>query len=151
MGWVLEKELRFYEIADYWSRDPGMTASKEELETLLEEAWWRGELVGAKPPFRVNVLRLIHRFCSKDVVFLLGHKAGPPKTVKLKDGGIGVDLRPRISVLSTDRDSWDDRNCEAAFEVVASYWRQRSKRLAGEIAVAMGCVKLTRDEFMRWT
>ncbi len=43
-----EPALSIQEISEYWSREIVPPASREELRSEIEKAWWRGDLVGRK-------------------------------------------------------------------------------------------------------
>jgi hypothetical protein len=87
--------LSFIDIADYWSREINPSASPHELRDTISKAWWRGELVAANGPSRVNLVRALYSKCADSIAFAIPGVPDPPCSRLLDDGGVEVYLLPR--------------------------------------------------------
>jgi len=139
-------KLSFLKIADYWSQES--RASQDELLAELEGAWWRGQITGNSAKTRLQVLRRMYesRHDLQYVVFVTPNDPGPQTETALADGGVDVDLTPRISVPN-ETDDWTEDSCNDAFEELAQLPSQQYFRLFSH---SICYIELTPEEFFRW-
>jgi hypothetical protein len=145
---IRESSLQFFKIADYWSREIVPKASPEELQNVIEVAWWRGDIVGTKSQGRLALLRGLIR---TNIIFPLGNRFTPPEVEELEDGTVCVDIRPRVPLPSSDQASWIDEDCVQAFKIIADSWRciQKDDNFA-LVAPVMRNMEISRREFQKW-
>jgi hypothetical protein len=121
------------------------------LYDILERAWWRGEIHGDEKFDRLQLLKAMFKTTRRSdhpgIVFIVCGETAPPEEKALPDGGVEVDLRPRIPVPSIDTDTWDIANCKDAFGALAQTSSFESYTAA---APGLMTIELTRDEFIRW-
>ena len=84
---IKAEQLTLMEIADYWARETKPRATQAELLTILEKAWFGGELMSLGRPTRLDLLRAMYKSTQDDILFLIGAEAGPPELQELEDGG----------------------------------------------------------------
>ena len=144
---ISDDTLPFHKIADYWSREIQPPASQAELVDKLEAAWWRGEITGISAFTRLEFLRRAWQRSSLDeVVFITPDDSGPSTETPLADGGVLVDLRPRIAVPS-EIGIWTDDSCATAFEVLA---KSPSREHFPVLQVSLHFIELSSEEFFGW-
>jgi hypothetical protein len=142
------RKLSLIEIARYWSREIKPSASPEELRLALGTAWWRGELVTANSPSRLNLLRTLYLRCTDYIAFVTPDMPEPPTTRLLDDGDVEVFRRVEILLPNGDPDTWTEASCVEAFEVVAEKWDEKFFSL---VAPVVSGIVLSRSDFIRWT
>jgi hypothetical protein len=140
--------LSFIDIADYWSREIKPSASQHELRSTISKAWWRGELVAANGPNRVQLLRALYLKCAECIAFSIPGAPEPPCSRVLDDGRVEVYLLPRIPLPNAQPDTWIDANCAEAFNAIAEAWDEKVFSL---LAIEVPFIVLTRSEFIQWT
>jgi hypothetical protein len=145
---IREATLSFGEISDYWSREIQPPASADELLDLLVGAWWLAEIRSRTGATRLELLkRMFERMYGNGdtpIVFIVGHSTAPPLQ-ELPDGGLQIDLRPRISVPSSNIGIWDEDNCSDAFKMLAQTCSSYPDHKPGFLSF-----KLTYEEFTDW-
>jgi hypothetical protein len=145
-----EEKLSFLKIAEYWSREIQPPASRDELLTSLEAAWWRGELIGKSPPTRLQLLQIM--FGSREsqsyqgIFFVTPNDPGRPVTTELKDGAVEVDLSPRI-IVPYEADDWTEDSCAAAFSRLAEAPSVQHFPIVSHV---LASIELSPEEFFRW-
>jgi hypothetical protein len=139
--------LSFIDIADYWSREIKPSASQHELRSTISKAWWRGELVAANGPNRVQLLRALYLKCAECIAFSIPGAPEPPCSRVLDDGRVEVYLLPRIPLPNAQPDTWIDANCAEAFNAIAEAWDEKVFSL---LAIEVPFIVLTRSEFIQW-
>jgi hypothetical protein len=141
-------KLSFLKIADYWSRES--RASQNELLAQLEAAWWLGEIVGnsaiTRLQFLKNMYQSRHEPDMQSIVFVTQSDAGPPTDTPLADGGVIVDVRPRINVPG-ETDAWTEDSCNDAFQELA---RLPSQQYFPQLSYSICYIDLTYEEFFGW-
>jgi hypothetical protein len=142
------RKLSLIEIARYWSREIRPSASPEELRLALGTAWWRGELVTANSPSRLNLLRTLYLRCADYIASVIPDMPEPPTTRLLDDGDVEVFRRVKILLPNGDPDTWTEASCVEAFEVIAEKWDEKFFSL---IAPVVSGIVLSRSDFIRWT
>jgi hypothetical protein len=143
-----KSKLSLREIAKYWAREIQPPASRNELLQELEAAWWLGQIRGDSARLDVlkRMFKAMHDRDDADVVFFV-EEAGEPQMEQLSDGLIAVDLRPCISVPSKDVSTWDESNCEDAFQALA---QTSSTESYPEMTPTLAWIELTFEEFTNW-
>jgi hypothetical protein len=141
-------KLSFLKIADYWSRES--RASQNELLAQLEAAWWLGKIVGnsaiTRLQFLKNMYRSRHEPDMQSIVFVTQSDAGPPTDTPLADGGVIVDIRPRITVPG-ETDDWTDNSCSDSFAELAQL---PSLEYFPHLSCGICFIDLTQEEFFGW-
>jgi hypothetical protein len=144
------EKLPLLEIADFWSREIKPPASHKELLALLESAWWQGQLKGNSALNRLQFLKKMfesrHEPHMHSVVFVTPNDAGPTTETWLAEGGVVVDVRPRIRVPG-ETDDWTESSCSGAFETLAS---SPSHEHFPELSMGLCFIDLTFEEFFGW-
>lgn len=150
MFFTSKPELSFAEIAEYWA--PELMWSRDMVQALLESGWWLGEFSVSSGLTPVEFIkRLFKRMRNCDfpaLVFVTPESAPPPETSELPEGHPVVDLRPRVLVPSGDPDTWSNTSCIHSLQTLAD---KPSLRYFPELSPGFLALKLTRDEFFRWT
>jgi hypothetical protein len=145
---VSAEKLPLLEIADFWSRE--IPASKKELLARLEAAWWLGEITGnsaiTRLQFLKNMYRSRHEHDMQSIVFVTQSDAGPPTDTPLADGGVIVDIRPRITVPG-ETDYWTDNSCNDSFAELAHL---PSQQYLPHLSYGICFIDLTHEEFFGW-
>jgi hypothetical protein len=145
-----KSKLSLREIANYWARDEHQPASQNELLQELEAAWWLGQIRGdtARLDFLKRMFKAMHDRDDAGVVFFV-KEAGepPPKMEQLSDGSIQLYYRPSISLPSKDISTWDESNCEDAFQSLAQTSAAESYP---EMTYTLYWIELTFEEFTKW-
>ena len=146
---ITKSKLPLLEISDYWSQEKDQRASKKELYACLESAWWLGEIRGCAAMSRLELLKRM--FQTRDrydgILFVVRGDEAPRTSRNLPDGSVSVDIRPEVPVPSLDTDTWDEANCQDAFDALA---QATSTVYYPEIAPGLAFIELTLDEFTRW-
>jgi hypothetical protein len=149
---ITRDKLSFIEISNYWAREIQPPASEIELLTLLEQAWWLGEIGGVAAVSRLQLLQGMFQ-AMRDrpdlgIVFVQGEdQTAPAEVTELKDGGARVDLRPRIPCPLGVVSGWDEQACEPAFQALG---QTSSIECYPDAAPSLGAIELTHDEFFSW-
>jgi hypothetical protein len=150
---ISKVDLSFLEIADYWSREMQPPESKWKLLDILICAWWRGEIIGDAPPRLEFLKKMFAKRSGKDelsgIVFKLEGEVGEPTEIKLPDGSLDVDIRPRIPVPSRNTDEWDEAKCDPAFQSLGSEIVSCVDHYDDWLP-GFGWFNLSHDEFMKW-
>jgi hypothetical protein len=128
------------------------------LYVLLERAWWLGEIHGDERFDRLQLLKHMFKKTRSDdpgIVFIVCGETTPPEEKALPDGGVEVDLRPRVPLPSIDTNAWDTANCKEAFDALAGALAHASSQISSAksyrlVAPILISIKLTRSEFIRW-
>ena len=81
------------------------------------------------------------------ILFVVRGDEAPSTSRELPDGSVVVDIRPEVPVPSADTDTWDEANCQDAFDALA---QATSTEHYPEITPGLAFRELTPDEFMRW-
>lgn len=136
-------------IARYWSREIHPTVSAEELRLRLEQAWWRGELVGDGDPDRSGALHLLYSTCQDCIAFALPGEEEPVRT--MEDDGSLVVIRPvRVPLPGPDPRAWTESECSRAFEAIADGWDLMPEQAKHAVGPIIAGIEISRDEFRRW-
>jgi hypothetical protein len=142
------EKLPLLEIADKWSREIVPRASLKELLSLLEAAWWKGEIKGNSALDRLQFLQKMFESrrqpYMQSVVFVSPRNAGQPTEIHLADGGVVV--RPEIFVPDK-ADDWTENSCTGAFEALAGLPSQEYFPL---LSYSISFIDLTPEEFFGW-
>jgi hypothetical protein len=141
------RKLSFIEIGKYWSREIRPSASSQELRIALSKAWWRGELLAANGPNRLDLLRALYSTCADFLAFIIPDETEPPQTKLLDDGLVEVIRRVRVPLPNSDPNTWTEANCGEAFEAIAEAWNEELFHL---IAPIVAGIVSTRCEFNQW-
>lgn len=151
---IQEETLTLQEISGYWVREISPPASLYELIILLEQAWWRGELVEAGEPRRLGILRTLFEMSQSDILFLVGDDPGPQVRWILDDGGEELDIRPHIRVPSNSPKDWTKENCASVFDSIAAQWTpnwvENTNWIRSTVELALRDTLIERVEFFRW-
>lgn len=145
-------KLSLREIANYWAREIQPPASQNELLRELEAAWWLGEIRGDSLKSRLDLLKhmfeAMHDRDDAGVVFFVEGAGEPPaKWEQFSDGSIVLFYRPCISLPSKDISTWDESNCEDAFQSLA---QTSSTESYPEMTPGLAWIELTFEEFTTW-
>jgi hypothetical protein len=146
---ICKSKLSFAEISDYWSRESHPPASLDEIQALLEGAFWLGEITGEPPKLtRLEVLKRLYksmRNCDAPHILFMAPEDTQPDIIKKLDDGSGLlDMRPRVPIPSRDPEIWSDESCRPAFESLAE---TPSQKHYPEWLPGFCARKLTSDEF----
>ena len=143
-----KQNLTLLEIARHWSRE--ITPPMKEAEVLdgLIEAWWRSELIATQGPSRADMLRVIYKTYQDRVAFTAPGLEESASTKALPDGGLVVFRLWQVPLPNAQPNSWDDTNCEEAFEAVANAWSSADFNI---VMTSIAWIELTPTEFKRWT
>jgi hypothetical protein len=144
---ISEQTLPFIDIAQYWSREIYPRASPLELRDTMSKAWWRGELVPANGPSRVNLLRALYAKCTDHIAFAIPGLPEPPISRSLEDGGEVVFRLVRVPLPNALPDTWTDAICAEAFDAIAERWDEKVFSL---LVHEVPFIVLTRSEFIQW-
>lgn len=142
------RTLSLIDIAKYWSREIKPSASPHELRDTLSRAWWRGELVAANGPSRVDALRALHSKCADDIAFVAPGTPEPLHSRLLDDGGVKVCLSIRVPLPNAEPDTWTDTNCAEAYTAIAEAWDEKAFNL---LTLEVPFIVLSQSEFIQWT
>ena len=82
----------------------------------------------------------------QSIVFVTETDAGPPTDTPLADGGVIVDIRPRITVPG-ETDDWTDNSCNHSFAELAQL---PSKQYFPHLSYGICFIELTPEEIFRW-
>jgi hypothetical protein len=143
-----DDSLPFLEVADFWSREIRPPVSQGEVLDRLEAAWWRGEITGALPrrQFLQRAFEAWQRSSLDEIIFVIPNDGGAPEVTPQADGGVTVDIRPRIHVPS-DTESWTEESFAAAFATLAKF---PSRKYFPTLGISLQFIELTREEFFGW-
>ena len=115
----------------------------------LREHWWLGEISSDTGPPRLELLKRLFkrmRNCEfPDIVFVTPGRP-PPETIELPEGGLGINLAPRVFVPSDDPATWSEASCIPAFQILAE---KPSLQHYPGWSPGFLARKLKRDEFFR--
>ena len=81
------------------------------------------------------------------ILFVVRGDEAPSTSRELPDGSVSVDIRPEVPVPSLGTDTWDEANCQDAFDALA---QATSTEHYPEITPGLAFIELTPDEFTRW-
>jgi hypothetical protein len=145
---IKAEQLTLMEIADYWARETKPRATQAELLTILEKAWFGGELMSLGRPTGLDLLRAMYKSTQDDIVFLIGAIPGPPEVQDIEDGGALVDPRLRVKVPSSNPDNWTMENCSEALATIAEEWGE--EKMPSIIVPLIRSIPVTRSDFATW-
>ncbi len=143
-----DQYLTLLQIADDWSREIQPPRSKHELTNELGKAFWRGEFQASTGPTRLKVLQSCFSRRQSELLFWVQGECEPQTVWEQDDESAVVDLTPVLPVPSSTPDSWTDRECRAAYEVIAEYWGNPDFNIM-EPFVTLG-VFLSEPDFTKW-
>jgi hypothetical protein len=139
--------LSFLQIAKLWAREIQPSASLDELVDELESAWWRGEIVGNSAKTRLQFLQTMFGFRKNlGIAFVTPTEPGPPDFTELENGGVKVDISPRI-IVPCETEPWTDESCAIAFETLANSPSRENFPL---LSISLHFIELTGEEFFGW-
>jgi len=144
-----KSKLSLREIANYWAREIQPPASRNELLQKLEAAWWLGQIRGDSVKSRLDLLKHMLAMYDGDdarIVFLV-ENFDEPQPKQLPDGSVPVDVPHRIYLPSRDKNTWDESNCEDAFQSLA---QTSSTESYPEMTPGLAWIELTFEEFTNW-
>ena len=151
---VSDPTLTFGKISDYWSRGIQPFASKQELLSELERAWWLGEIPGTpgNPDFsRLNLLKkMFHWFRVKDdlgIEFLFEEDRAKSRIEMQTDGSAVIDRRLPVYLPSANTDDWNEDLCDDAFRTLAE---TSSTNSYSDLLAVFMLIKVNYHDFFGW-
>ena len=149
---IAEDKLSLIGISNYWAREIQPPATQLELFYLLEQAWWLGEIRGDSALSRLQLLQRVFQAMRDrrdvEIIFVQGENpTAPAEVTALEDGGVLVNLRPRIPVPVGDPSDWAERACEPAFQALV---QTSSIKSYSDFATFFTTTELTHKEFNDW-
>jgi hypothetical protein len=149
------EELAVGELVEHWRRSIREHPPKEELYTVLLQAYWKGDLQ-IRPPStpktieRVRILRILHSYAHNhsqseeiEIAFYEHENELPPQSVELPDGSEEWDPRTRIR-LPHDPELWTASMQTRAFEQLE---RLEYEKFPFKPMTAFRASSVNRDEF----
>jgi hypothetical protein len=145
---ISKPELSFAEISEYWAPELGW--SRDMVQTLLESAWWLGEISSDAGTTRLELLKRLFKWMRNcefsAIVFVTPGSASPPETIELPERHLAIDPRPRVIVPSHDVDTWSEASCVHAFQILAE---KPSLEYYPEWSPGFHAMRLNSDGFFR--
>jgi hypothetical protein len=143
------RELSISEIAEHWHREIDPPAPPREIREEMIKAWLRRELPATGGPQPIEVLRSLHGTGDVyPVLFVIKGDEPAPVSVPRDDGGVDVDVRVRLPVPNGSPATWNDDNCQEAFEALANDW---SETRFGPLAVGLMLgITIRVERFFEW-
>jgi len=152
------EDLPLHKIADYWSRDRILNATKQELQAKLEEAWLCGDLVATNSQVRLGLLRYLYKAQSSHFRFLPHNLKSTQKEKVLRDGSVEFDPRSRIPVPDRKPTEWTDETCKEAYAALATFMASENTRgvtvlddvVPNIVKPALHSLSVRREDFFKW-
>ena len=152
------ENLPLHKIADYWSRDRILNATKQELQAKLEEAWLCGDLVATNSQVRLGLLRYLYKAKSSHFRFLPHNLKSTQKEKVFRDGSVEFDPRSRIPVPDRKPTEWTDETCKEAYAALATFMALENTRgvtvlddvVPNIVKPALHSLSVRREDFFKW-